>query len=256
MFVFVDELASLLPSWCARDSMLLFQSRTRRRCCLRQSRGVAAGDDCRRTANKDISELTWASASTILIDDHIALKARSGGGAILSESGGRHGRRNRNNSRKHGTKASAADSSSDDDEAEIATMTLDALHNMESRRGTTVREFCDKPGHELGNCFINPDSPANKLPAKMLERFLIAQGETPSASKDKLARTNCPRLNLPALFCAPQRPALASHRRFATILPFLTAVQLRMCSIRGVLLCLDRLRQVSRVPLRSLTSPW
>jgi hypothetical protein len=50
--VFVDELASLLPSWCARDSMLLFQSRTRRRCCLRQSRGVAAGDDCRRTANK------------------------------------------------------------------------------------------------------------------------------------------------------------------------------------------------------------
>jgi hypothetical protein len=88
MFVFVDELASLLPSWCARDSMLLFQSRTRRRCCLRQSRGVAAGDDCRRTANKDISELTWASASTILIDEHSALKARSGGGAALSASGG------------------------------------------------------------------------------------------------------------------------------------------------------------------------
>jgi hypothetical protein len=70
---------------------------------------------------KDMSELTWASVSTILIDERNELKMRSGGGAALSESGGRHGRRNRNNSRKHGTKASAADSSSDDDEAEIAT---------------------------------------------------------------------------------------------------------------------------------------
>jgi hypothetical protein len=84
-------------------------------------RRVAAGDGCRRAANKDMSELTWASVPTRLIDDHIALKARSGGGAALSEYDGRHGRRNRKNSRKHGTKASAADSSSDDDEAEIAT---------------------------------------------------------------------------------------------------------------------------------------
>jgi hypothetical protein len=37
MFVFVDELASLLPSWCARDPILLFRSRTRLRFCLRRS---------------------------------------------------------------------------------------------------------------------------------------------------------------------------------------------------------------------------
>jgi hypothetical protein len=54
---------------------------------------------------KDMSKLTWASVSTILVDEHITLKARSGGGAALSESGGRHGRRNRNNSKKHGTEA-------------------------------------------------------------------------------------------------------------------------------------------------------
>jgi hypothetical protein len=138
---------------------------------------------------KDMSELTWASVSTILIDERNELKMRSGGGATLSVAGGHLGRRNRNNSRKHGTKASAADSSSDDDEAEIATMTLDALHNMESRRGTTVCEFCDKPGHELGNCFFNPNNPANKVPAKMLERFMVGQGEIPSAGKDKKART-------------------------------------------------------------------
>jgi hypothetical protein len=126
-----------------------------------------------------------------------------------------------NNSTKHGTKASAADSSSDDDEAEIATMTLDALHNMESRRGTTVCEFCDKPGHELGNCFFNPNNPANKLPAKMLERFMVGQGEIPSAGKDKKPGHCYPRPSLPALFCAPQRPALASRRRFANYPSFL-----------------------------------
>jgi hypothetical protein len=54
---------------------------------------------------KDMSELTWASVSTILVNEHITLKARSGGGATLSESGGRHGRRNRKNSKKHGTEA-------------------------------------------------------------------------------------------------------------------------------------------------------
>jgi hypothetical protein len=138
---------------------------------------------------KDMSELTWASVSTILIDDHIALKVRSGGGAALSEYDGRHGRRNRKNSRKHGNKASAADSSSDDDEAEIATRALAALRKMESRRGTTVCEFCDKPGHELGNCLFNPNNPANKLPAKMLERFFVAQSETPFAGKDERTRT-------------------------------------------------------------------
>jgi hypothetical protein len=42
-----------------------------------------------------MSGLTWASVSTILIDDHIALKARSGGGAALSAPGGRLGCRNR-----------------------------------------------------------------------------------------------------------------------------------------------------------------
>jgi hypothetical protein len=68
---------------------------------------------------KDMSELTWASVSTILVDEHSALKARSGGGAALSASGGRHGRRNRKNSKKHGTKASAANSSSDDDKRRL-----------------------------------------------------------------------------------------------------------------------------------------
>jgi hypothetical protein len=64
---------------------------------------------------KDMSELTWVSVSTILIDEQTAFKARSGGGAALSESGGRHGCRNRNNSKRHGTKTSAANIGSDDD---------------------------------------------------------------------------------------------------------------------------------------------
>jgi hypothetical protein len=203
-----------------------------------------------------MSELTWASASTILIDEHIALKMRSGGGAALSECDGRHGRRNRKNSKKHGTKASAANRSSDDDEAEIATMTLDALHNMESRRGTTVCECCDKPGHKNENSFINPDSPANKLPAKMLERFFVAQGETSSASKDKKARAKSSRVELARTVVRAADVNDCVMPTVTTILPFLTAVQLRTCSIRGARLCPDRLCHVSRVPLRSLTSPW
>jgi hypothetical protein len=101
-----------------------------------------------------------------------------------------------NNSKKHGTKTSTANSCSDDDEAEIATRALAALRKTQSRRGTTVCEFCDKPGHELGNCFFNPNSPDDKRPAKMLERFLVAQGETPSASKDKKARAESSRVEL------------------------------------------------------------
>jgi hypothetical protein len=203
-----------------------------------------------------MSELTWASVSTSLIDDHIALKARSGRGAALSEPGGRLGCRNRNNSTKHGTKASAADSSSDDDEAEIATRALAALRKMESRRGTTVCEFCDKPGHELGNCFFNPDNPANKMSAKMLERFIVAQGETPSASKDKKARAKSSRVELARTDVRAADVNDCVMPTVTTILPFLTAVQLRMCSIRGARLCQDRLCHVSRVPLRWLTSPW
>jgi hypothetical protein len=203
-----------------------------------------------------MSELTWASVSTILIDDHITLKARSGGGATLSVAGGRLGHRNRNSSKRHGTKASAANSCSDDDEAEIATMALDALHKMENRRGTTVREFCDKPGHENENCFFNPDSPANKLPAKMLERFLVAQGETPSASKDKRTRAKSSRVELARTDVRAADVNDCVMPTVTTILPFLTAVQLRTCSIRGARLCQDRLCHVSRVPLRSLTSPW
>jgi hypothetical protein len=69
------------------------------------------------------------------------------------------------------------------------TRALAALRKMESRRGTTVCKFCDKPGHELGNCFFNPNNPANKMSAKMLERFIVGRGETPFAGKDERTRT-------------------------------------------------------------------
>jgi hypothetical protein len=161
-----------------------------------------------------------------------------------------------NNSKKHDTKASAADSSSDDDEAEIATRALAAPRKTQSRRGTTACEFCDKPGRKNGNCFFNPDNPANKLSAKMLERFLVAQGETPSARKDKLARTKSSKVELARNVVRTTEALAGVTSTVTTILPFLTAVKLRMCSIRGVHLCLDRLCHVSRVPLRSLTSPW
>jgi hypothetical protein len=135
-------------------------------------------------------------------------------------------------------------------------MALDALHNMECRRGTTVCEFCDKPGHELGNCFFNPNNPANKLPAKMLERFFVAQGETPSASRDKLARKKSSTVELARIDVRAADVNDCVMPTVTTILPFLTAVQLRPCSIRWVRLCQDRLCHVSRVPLRWLTSPW
>jgi hypothetical protein len=133
---------------------------------------------------------------------------------------------------------------------------LAALRKTQSRRGTTACEFCDKPGHELGNCFFNPDSPANKLPAKMLERFLIAQGETPSASKDKKAMAKSSRVELARTVVRTADINDFVMPSIATILPFLTAVKQHMSSIRGVCLYLDRLCHVRRVPLRWLTSPW
>jgi hypothetical protein len=90
-----------------------------------------------------------------------------------------------------------------------------------SRRGTTVCEFCDKPGHENENCFFNPDNPTNKLPAKMLERFMVGQGEIPSAGKDKKPGHCYPRPSLHALLGGPQRHSPASRRRFANYSSFL-----------------------------------
>jgi hypothetical protein len=91
--VFVAELASLLPQLerMGYDSSV---PESHKATILLASIPVKSPLETTAAAlrTKDMSELTWASLPTILIDEHIALKPRSGGGAALSESGGRHGR--------------------------------------------------------------------------------------------------------------------------------------------------------------------
>lgn len=67
-----------------------------------------------------------------------------------------------------------------------------ALRSSKSKNSDTnsKRDFCDRPGHNMNNCFINPNNPDNRLPSKILEVVNESKGKLESLAE--LEQKNSP----------------------------------------------------------------
>lgn len=138
---------------------------------------------------KDISELTWDCVATTLIDEH---NAKESSGWV---SGSTNKPRNRRKKNKRGGSSTTnrvdndhndRDDSDSDIESTVRAFGA-ALRSTKFGSSDTNnnyhREFCDKDGYTEDRCWLNPDNPNNKLPAKVRQRF-ASQPKTAAVVND------------------------------------------------------------------------
>ena len=126
---------------------------------------------------KDIGELTWDYVATTLIDEYNAKESSTSG------SGSSHKPRNRRKKNKQGGSGSGnrvdnnrndqydSDSDIDSTVRAFAVALKSGKFDVPDRNKTYHCNFCDKSGHTEDRCWLNPDNPNNKIPAKLQQRF-------------------------------------------------------------------------------------
>ena len=147
---------------------------------------------------KDANELTWEYVTTTMIDEYNARHKLK----PMSNKKGR--RKSRRKLRRHQLASATDDDDSSIDESideKRATRVLAAaLHGTKKRsqksRSEIMCEFCTKHGHIESQCYLNPENPNNRLPAKMKERMMMADclnrnnnNKRESASKGRETKT-------------------------------------------------------------------
>lgn len=139
---------------------------------------------------KEVSELTWDYVATTLIDEY---NARQSNG--LSKS-----RRKKKMSRLFKSQPSR-DVDTDGSDLE-STVKAFAAALQSSKPPVLVCEFCQRKGHTVDRCFLNPDNPNHRLPPKMLEAItskktgalIVQKPDPPSHSTGSSSKSTKPKV--------------------------------------------------------------